>query len=264
MSGRGGTGQPLPGGGTERRLLIWAHRGASGRAPENTLAAFRAAEADGADGIELDVHLSRDGVPVVIHDETLERTSDGRGPVRDFTLAELRRLDAGSWFGTPFAGEGLPTLEEVFTWAENRLRINVEIKDAAAGHKVLELLQAYPQVRVLVSSFDHRLLALMRQQAPRLPLGFLCDTLFWHRALSRAVAAGAESFHPRVDRTSRQLVQACQRHGLRVYPWTVNSPRQALRLRRLRVDGLFTNYPAELSSLRVGWWQAFDREGRTV
>jgi len=244
--------------------MIWAHRGASGRAPENTLAAFRAAEADGADGIELDVHLSRDGVPVVIHDETLERTSDGRGAVRDLTLAELRRLDAGSWFGAAFTGERIPALAEVFAWAGSRLRINAEIKDAAAGRKVLELLQGYPQVRVLVSSFDHRLLARMRQDAPRLPLGFLCDTLFWHRALARAVAAGAESFHPRVDRTSRQLVQACRRKGLRVYPWTVDSPGQALRLVRLRVDGLFTNHPAALSSLRAVQGQAFDRAGNTV
>ena len=260
--GSGGPERPSPETGAESRLMIWAHRGASGRAPENTLAAFRAAEADGADGIELDVHLSRDGVPVVIHDDTLERTSDGRGPVGEINLAELRRLDAGSWFGAAYAGEGVPTLAEVFTWAEDRIRINVEIKDAAAGRKVCELLQAYPQVRVLVSSFDHRLLAQLRRVAPLLPLGFLCDSLFWHRALSRAVAAGAESFHPRLDRTGRHLIQACQGKGLRVYPWTVDSPRQALRLWRLGIDGLFTNHPAALFSLREG--RSFDMDGNPV
>ena len=227
----------------EREIFVWAHRGASGRAPENTLAAFRAAEADGADGIELDVHLSRDGVPVVIHDESLERTSSGRGPVRAFRFAELRELDAGSWYAPQFAGAQLPSLAEIFAWAESRLRINVEIKDAAAGRAVLALLQAHPEVRVLVSSFDHRLLAALRRAAPRLPLGFLCESRFWQRDLARAVAAGAESFHPRAERTGRRLVQACHRRGLRVYPWTIDDPQQAKRLLRLGVDGFFTNHP---------------------
>jgi glycerophosphoryl diester phosphodiesterase len=227
----------------EREIFVWAHRGASGRAPENTLAAFRAAEADGADGIELDVHLSRDGVPVVIHDETLERTSSGRGPVGAMRFAALQELDAGSWYAPQFAGARLPSLAEVFAWAGNRLRINVEIKDAAAGRAVLALLQAHPEVRVLVSSFDHRLLARLRGSAPHLPLGFLCESRLWQRALARAVAAAAESFHPRADRTGRRLVQACHRHGLRVYPWTIDDPQLATRLLRLGVDGFFTNQP---------------------
>lgn len=213
------------------------------------MAAFRAAETDGADGLELDVHLSRDGVPVVIHDESLERTSNGQGPVRAFGLAELRRLDAGSWYASAFAGERLPTLAEVLGWAGERLRINVEIKDGAAGHAVLALLLDHPESRVLVSSFDHRLLAELRSFAPQLPLGFLCESRFWHRALARAIIAGAESFHPRADRTSRQLVQACHRHGLQVYPWTVDDPQQAENLVCLGVDGLFTNHPAHLRQL---------------
>ena len=94
-------------------FFIWAHRGASASAPENTLAAFRAAEAAGAAGIELDVHLSADGVPVVIHDETVDRTTDGHGPVAALTLCRLRQLDAGRWFAPAFAGEALPTLEEI-------------------------------------------------------------------------------------------------------------------------------------------------------
>jgi len=236
----------------EGKVFVWAHRGASARTPENTMAAFRAAEADGADGIELDVHLSRDGVAVVIHDESVDRTSSGQGPVRSWALAELQGLDAGSWYAPEFAGERLPTLAEVLAWAGGRLRINIEIKDAAAGREVLALLREHSGSRVLVSSFDHRLLAGLRNDAPRLPLGFLWESRLWRRALARAVAAGAESFHPRAERTSRQLVEACHRHGLRVCPWTVDDPQQAEDLVRLGVDGLFTNCPARMATLLAG------------
>ena len=232
--------------------FLWAHRGASGRAPENTLAAFRAALEDGADGIELDVHLSRDGVPVVIHDPDLERTTNGRGAVAVRTLRELQGLDAGSWFAPEFAGERLPTLEEVFAWAGDRLLLNVEIKDAAAGRAVLLLYQSHPGVRILVSSFDHRLLAHLRRQAPALPLAFLWESRFWHRAVARAAAAGARSFHPRADRTSRQLVRACHCRGLQVFPWTVDSPETARKLLLQGVDGVFTNHVGRLRASLPG------------
>jgi len=224
-------------------IFLWAHRGASALAPENTLAAFALAEAIGADGIELDVHLSADGVAVVLHDETVDRTSDGRGAVAALTLEQLRRLDAGSWFDADFAGEKIPTLDEVLAWADNRLRLNIEIKSAAAGRAVLELLRAYPQARALVSSFDHALLDELRRQDPKLPLGFLCESRFWRRALQRAVAAGAESFHPAARHCSRPLVEACHRFGLKVYPWTVDAPRRLASLRRIGVDGWFSNCP---------------------
>lgn len=225
-------------------FFIWAHRGASAVAPENTMAAFIAAEAAGADGIELDVHLSRDGVPVVIHDDTVDRTTDGRGRVARMTKGELRRLDAGSWFDPAFAGEALPTLEEVFAWADNRLRLNVEIKAVAAGLAVIELLQTYPQVRVLLSSFDHSLLERLRLLNPDLPLGFLIDSRFWRRAVQRAVETRAESVHPRFDLLSHPLLAACQRHGLAVHCWTVDRPDLCSSLRRRGVAGVFTNDPA--------------------
>jgi len=227
-------------------FFIWAHRGASATAPENTLAAFRAAEAAGAAGIELDVHLSADGVPVVIHDETVERTTDGRGPVAGLTLRQLRRLDAGSWFAPEFADATLPTLEEVFEWAASRLRLNLEIKAEAAGVAVLELLRRYPEACVLVSSFDHQLLERLRARCAELPLGFLSESPFWRRAVARAVRCGAASFHPRRDRLTRPMLEVCRRQGLAVFPWTVDSPREAAALRRLGAAGLFTNDPASL------------------
>lgn len=210
------------------------------------MAAFRAAEAAGADGIELDVHLSRDGIPVVIHDEIVDRTTDGRGQVARMTAGQLRRLDAGGWFGPAFTGERLPTLEEVFAWADDRLRLNIEIKAVAAGLAVIELLRAYPRVRALVSSFDHSLLERLRRQDPELPLGFLVDSRFWRRAVQRAVDSRAESVHPRVDLLSRPLLALCQRHALAVHCWTVDRPDLCFSLRRRGVAGVFTNDPASI------------------
>ena len=225
-------------------FFIWAHRGASAVAPENTVAAFRTAEAAGADGIELDVHLSRDGVPVVIHDETVDRTTDGHGRVAAMPLEQLRQLDAGTWFSHSFAGETVPTLEEVFAWAADRLRLNVEIKAVPAGLAVIELLRAYPLARVLISSFDHALLERLRLQNPDLPLAFLVETRFWGRAVRRAVSCRAESVHPRYDLLSRPLMAACRQHGLAVHCWTVDRPDVCNSLRRLGAAGIFTNDPA--------------------
>lgn len=235
----------------EGAFFVWAHRGASSRAPENTLAAFRAALEAGADGIELDVHLSRDGVPVVLHDETLERTTSGRGAVAALPVAALQRLDAGAWFAPRFRGEPLPTLEQVLDWVGGRVRLNIEIKSAAAGAAVLELLRAYPRVRPLLSSFDHSLLERLRQCSPQLPLAFLTESRFWRRALRRAVDCRAESLHPRQDLVSRPLLAACRRAGLAVYPWTVDDTKRMEALRRAGVDGLFTNDP----SRAVNWRQ---------
>ena len=225
--------------------FIWAHRGASGLAPENTMAAFTLAEQVGADGIELDVHLSRDGVPVVIHDETVNRTTNGRGAVVDVTQSELRELDAGSWFSSEFTGEPVPTLAEVLIWVEDRLRLNIEIKSAQAGRAVLDLLAEYPRARVLVSSFSHELLLAMRQWSPDLPIGFLIDSQFWRIALKRAVFCQAESFNPPAQHVSHLLVNACHRQGLTVFPWTVDDSSQQNSLLRMCVDGFFTNFPGE-------------------
>lgn len=229
-------------------VFIWAHRGASAEAPENTLAAFGLALQRRADGIELDVHLSRDGVPMVIHDETLERTSNGRGRVADWKAAELQSLDAGAWFSAGFSGERIPTLEQVLQQVGGQARLNIELKSAAAGQAVLELLRRHPESRVLISSFDHRLLARMRTMAPELALGFLVDSRWWRLGLRRALASGGESFHPRQDMVSRPLLLACHRAGLKVYPWTVDAPARAAELVRLGCDGLFTNRPGRMSA----------------
>jgi glycerophosphoryl diester phosphodiesterase len=227
-------------------FFIWAHRGASGRAPENTMAAFRAAEEDGAQGIELDLHLSRDGVPVVIHDEVVQRTTDGHGPVARLTLRQLLRLDAGRWFAPAFAGERIPTLQEVLAWAGDRLRLNLEIKSAEAAQAVQLALADYPHCRVLVSSFDHQVLEKLHAASPGLPLAFLLDSRLWRRPLARATACRAESLHPRHDLLGHAMVNCCHQQGLKVIPWTVDQLPDLRKMRRLGADGLFSNHPRQI------------------
>jgi glycerophosphoryl diester phosphodiesterase len=228
------------------QCVIWAHRGASADAPENTLAAFSQAERQGADGIELDVHLSRDGVPVVIHDERVERTTNGRGAVADLRVRELRSLDAGSWFAPGFAKERIPLLSEVLEWAGDRIRLNLELKTLRAGEATLALLEMHQQCQVLISSFNHRLLRTLRDREPSLELGFLCESRFWRLAMWRAAHSGAHSFHPREDLMSASLVARAQRSGLAVYPWTVDDVARTRKLLHLGVDGVFTNRPGAL------------------
>lgn len=227
-------------------MFLYAHRGASAEAPENTLAAFRRALEAGADGVELDVHLSADGVPVVIHDDTVERTTDGAGPVAFFAAESLRELDAGGWFAPEFAGEPLPTLEETLHLLAGKLRINIEVKESRAGMAVVNLLRHLPTADVVVSSFDHDLLDDLRRTAPGLPLAVLFDEENWHRVLARAVSLRASAVHPRADLVSRPLVAACHRCQLPVHVWTVDAPARARSLARMGVDGLFTNDPATL------------------
>lgn len=229
-----------------RGLFLYAHRGASATAPENTLAAFRHALEAGADGVELDIHLSADGVPVVIHDETLERTTDGVGPVAAQPAAALRVLDAGFWFSPSFAGEPLPTLGEALRLLAGRLRLNLEVKESRAGLAVLELLRGFPTADVVISSFDHALLATLRAHVPDLPLAVLHNAGDWRRALVLARDLGSCAFHPRADLVSRQLLAACHGMELPVFAWTVDDPRQARALARIGVAGLFTNDPAGL------------------
>lgn len=227
-------------------MFLYAHRGASAEAPENTLAAFRRAVEVGADGIELDVHLSADGIPVVIHDETLERTTDGTGPIAAWSVGELRALDAGSWFDGHFAGEAVPTLEETLRLLSGRLRLNLEVKEPRAGLAILELLRSFPHADAVISSFDYGVLARLRRAAPELPLAMLQESGDWHRGVARAEALRAAAFHPHVDLVSRPLLAVCRRLQLPVFAWTVDAPARARALARMGAAGLFTNDPAGL------------------
>jgi glycerophosphoryl diester phosphodiesterase len=233
-------------------LLIIAHRGASGDFPENTLAAFRAAIDAGAQMCELDVQLSADGVAMVIHDDTVDRTTDGRGAVGAMSLAELQRLDAGRRFGAAFAGERIPTLEEVLVLVKGRCALNVELKGAGVESEVCRLLRAHDALtETIVSSFQWQSLAAARELEPALRLGVLAD----RRAdamLEAAIELRATSVNPRYDMVRPALVEGAHRAGLKMLVWTIDKAARMRQMMAMGVDGIMTNYPARLAETMAG------------
>jgi glycerophosphoryl diester phosphodiesterase len=231
--------------------FLWAHRGASAIAPENTMAAFSAALECGADGLELDVHLSRDGVPVVIHDDTLARTTNGQGRVNGKTWSQLQMLDAGSWFSATFAGEPVPSLEEVLRTFGGRMQLNLEIKAYDAGAAVLELLQRHPRAACVVSSFDCQLLERLRAADDSLPIAVLFAEGNWRHAVRIASSLRSVAFHPQAEQVNRLMIAACRRVQLPVHAWTVDDIEGARSLLRAGVKGVFTNDPLALRRMAI-------------
>ena len=247
---------------TSDRTLNIAHRGASAAAPPNTLAAFRRAADLGADGVELDVHLSADGVPVVIHDFTVDGTTDGTGRVRDLPLAALRELDAGSRFDPAFAGERIPTLEEVFAEVGGRLLINVELKSMPGNdypgleEAVAALVRRHGLAdRVLVSSFNPFALRRFRRAMPEVPVGFLYETAPLSRAARLAAALvrlRPQALHPWWGMITPAAVRRAHARGQRVVAWTVDDPAAMARLVEWGVDAIITNYPDRMREYVLG------------
>jgi glycerophosphoryl diester phosphodiesterase len=240
-----------------RRVEVIAHRGFSGAAPENTLAAFREAIRAGADRVELDVLLTLDGVPVVIHDPDLDRTTDGRGPVRQRTLAELRALDAGRWFDPRFAGERIPTLEEALELCRGKVAVNVEIKGEAVAPgapeeeegveaRVVESLRRLgPGADAVVSSFEPLALRRVRRMAPELARESLFDPERQGGMGPVQVCAevAARAFNCSREEVSPRWIDEAHRAGLKLNVYTVDDPREMEALIALGVDGIFTNQP---------------------
>lgn len=230
-------------------MLNIAHRGASGDFPENTLGAFAAAIEAGAQMCELDAQLSADGVAVVIHDDTVDRTTDGRGAVASMSLTELRRLDAGGRFGARFAGARIPTLDEVLDLAKGRCALNVELKAEGVEAEVCRLVRAHDALAdTIVSSFDWDSLAAARRIEPALALGVLAD----RRAdamLEAASRLGALSVNPRYDLVNAAMVKRAHESGLQLLVWTIDKPARMRRMIAMGVDGIMTNYPARLAAL---------------
>jgi glycerophosphoryl diester phosphodiesterase len=242
------------------RPRVIAHRGFSGVAPENSLAAIRKAIDLGADMVEIDVLLSRDGHVVVIHDETVDRTTDGRGKVASLDLEELRRLDAGSWFSKAFAGEKIPTLAEVLDLVRGRILLNVEIKTEAVtpeaeggiSDKVLRLIAEREMgEQVILSSFDPEAL----RQARRLDSAIRTASLYdkdLHRGMGPVevmAAVGSNGFNLSARQLSDEVLRAC--HGQRrpVAVYTVDDKKKMERLIAAGVDAIFTNRPDRMLEL---------------
>lgn len=235
-------------------VLVTAHRGFSGDAPENTLAAFKKAMEVGSDMIELDVRFSKDGQIVVMHDDTLDRTANGRGKVSDYTLKELKQFDAGSWFAPQFSGEHIPTLVEVLELAKGKIRVNIEIKDESLGrYKITDLAdRALQEVKkagmedqVIYVSFYPVALERIQERDSRLWVGLL-----YHRPWnSLHEVTGGRSFPVLGLRNSyltKGKIDKIHQQGMKVNVYTVNSEEEMEQFIRWGVDGIITNHPDRL------------------
>ena len=233
----------------EKRPLIWAHRGASGYAPENTLPAFRLAAEMGAEGVELDVQKTKDGQLVVCHDETVDRTASAKGRIRDYTLAELKKLDfcCGN---LAYEGVRIPTLEEVLELlGPTGLAMNIELKTGIVFYErieeqILDTVKAMGwRDRVIYSSFNHETLRTIRRLDPEAPTGVLyADGLVNAAAYGRSL--GAKALHPAVYNLQYPgFFEECREQGMEVNVWTVNSGEELRYCGRLGVHAVITNYP---------------------
>lgn len=233
-------------------MLVIAHRGASGHAPENTLAAFKKAVAMGATFIETDLQMSRDARLVAIHDATLNRTTNGEGIVHDMTLAQLRQLDAGSWFGSEYAGERIPTLEELLAFSKkNDVVFYLELKPQGSWggeHALIGALRESGEIpRAVVISFDAAVVLNLRKIEPTLMTGLLYDGQI-ENPIEKAVEVGARQLLVRGDLVTPALLTGARKKDLQVVSWTVNHPAHMRALIGAGIDGIMSDYPDRLAA----------------
>ena len=234
-------------------FLNIAHRGASEYAPENTFAAFDMALDMGVDHVELDVHFSRDGHIVVTHDDTLDRTTDGSGPVAGLTLAELRKLDAGSWFGAEYAGERIRSLAEMFERYKGQMHFHIEIKARAEGlaSRVADMVRAYDLISdVTITSFWRPWLDEVREYAPEMATGWLVPLgpVAWDDSIiEQAAALSLSQVCPRADITTPELVSALHERGFVVRCHGVYSEDLMRHVVDCGADGMTINFPDKLT-----------------
>lgn len=227
------------------------HRGAAGTAPENTLASVRRALEIGVDAVEFDVHRTRDGELVVIHDPTLDRTTTGTGWVRDHTAAAIRQLDAGAWKGAAHAGERVPTLAEWVAAVPAPMPLFLELKIGSFMYPGIEadlsrFIRAHGLAgRIQISSFDHEALGRLRELLPEVPTGILYDARPLD-AIGLARDCGATALHPMWLYVTPADVAAAHAAGLQVNVWTPNNPHALAYCQGLGVDGIITDYPERL------------------
>jgi glycerophosphoryl diester phosphodiesterase len=254
------------------RPIRFAHRGGGARAPENTLAALAESIRQGVDVLEFDIRASSDGVPVLMHDETVDRTTDGRGPVASMPLSELERLDAGSWFDPRFRGERIPRLEEVLALADGRCGVNIEFKigkgrsplgplpSPIPAHLdprplVVAVLSTLSRVRfqetLILSSFEPHILALLRSLRPEAHLGVIA------KRSTRGVSSlhrriGIQSVHMHARLAEPRRLRAAHDLGLAVFVWPVTEAEQLRRLSAIGADGIMCPDPALFGELDAG------------
>lgn len=227
----------------------FAHRGYSGKYPENTMLAFRKAMEAGADGIELDVQLTRDGEPVIIHDELVDRTTDGTGRVKDFTLAELQALDASYIYTGQYGRNPIPTLREYCEFVKDLpIVTNIEMKTGVYEYlgmeeKVWAMIQEYHlEEKVIISSFNHFTILRMREIAPKLKYGFLSET--WIVGAGRYCHEhGVPCYHPMFRNLTHEVVAELKKYGLEINTYTVNTEEDVRDLAAKGIDTVIGNFP---------------------
>lgn len=227
------------------------HRGAAGTHPENTMISFRRAMELGVDGVEFDVHRTMDGHLVVIHDPAVDRTTNGTGLIMAMDLAEIEVLDAGVKKGAEFAGERVPTLQQLIRSTPKELFLFLELKAGSIHYPGIEedllaVLKAEGAMdRVQISSFDHHALKRLHDLEPGLPLGMLfADNLLNPAAL--ALEIGCEAIHPPWEWVTEEMVEKAHAAGLKVNTWTVNHPFAIARVKAFGVDGIISDFPDRL------------------
>lgn len=228
-------------------MEIFAHRGYSAKYPENTMAAFKAALQHPVDGIEFDVHMTKDGHVVVMHDEKVDRTTNGKGYIKDMTLEQLKKLDAGSYFHPLFKGEKVPTLEEVLELFElSNVQINIELKTDVFPYygmemKVVQLIEKFGLTeRVIISSFDHEVLTRVKQVAPNIKLAALFTDIIinpWQYTKS----IGADAMHVSGYIMLRPSAMNALKEGASIRVYTINEIEHMEMLAKANVQGFFTD-----------------------
>lgn len=235
-------------------FIIIAHRGASAYYPENTMIAFRKAVQMNAEMIELDVALSKDGIPVVFHDKRLNQHTNGRGKLSNYTLDELKQFDAGSWFDPQFSNQTIPTLREVLAFASGTVALNIEIKSEAVSdsisggveEKVVQLVRKFDmQNHVLFSSFDYRALLHFNELAPEIPVALL-----YHRRQSKRLLPNqlvkqykVDAFNCSYQQLDRKWIANLNEHHIPTFIYTVNSKKRMQKLIEAGINGIFTDKP---------------------
>lgn len=235
---------------------IFAHRGASRHAPENTFPAFKLAYEHGADGIETDVHLTKDNIPVLIHDETVKRTTVHSGYIKDLTMAQLKEMDAGSWFSKKYTGTPIISLEEFLKWIEpTHLSLNIELKNNKIEydhleHIVYEMLDHFQMVeRTTLSTFNKH--SIKRMDMLDIEIAYLSSRWKWN-LIRYGKQLGADAVHIKHTLLSTRLIKQSREENMRVRVYTVNKMRQILKCFNYKCCGLFTDLPQKAIKLRGG------------
>lgn len=234
---------------------IMAHRGASGYAPENTMIAFELADKMNADYIELDLHICKSGELVVCHDDKVDRTTNGSGFIKDLSLTELKKLDAGSHFNSKFKDSKIPTFIEVLDWIKDRsIGLNIELKNAPIFYpnieeRVLELIEQYNMIdRVIISSFNHYGLDKCKKINPDIKTGLLYMAgLFepWNYCNH----LNADAIHPLFYGVLPEIIEGCKKNNIAINAWTVNDENYMKSLIELKIDGIITNFPDKAKTI---------------